>query len=261
MFVDTHTHIYTSEFDTDREEAVARALDAGALHLLLPNIDEASIAPMMDLYHAHPEVCHPMMGLHPTELPADPRPLLDKMEQMLTAPSHPFVAVGEVGIDLYWDDSRKAEQIDTFRRQAEWAVAYDLPLMIHARKAHRLIVDTLSDLRDDLTGVFHCFSGSREEAEELMRRFPGFVFGIGGVLTFKKAHLPEVLRTTVPLERIVTETDAPYLAPTPHRGHRNEPAYVPLIIDHLCAIYDLPRAETETRLVENALRVFPKIAH
>lgn len=259
MFIDTHTHIYGEEYDADREQVISRAVEAGAQKLLLPNIDEASIGPMTALCAAHPGLCHPMMGLHPTELPEHPHQLLDRMERLLEAEGHPYVAIGEVGIDLYWDDTRREEQTDTFRRQAEWAVKYRLPLMIHTRKAHRELVDTLRPLSGDLSGVFHCFSGSREEAAELLRLFPGFCLGIGGVVTFKNAKLPATLRDAVPLSRIVTETDAPYLTPTPHRGERNEPAYIPLITRKIAEVYDRPTEDVERQLIENALRIFPRI--
>lgn len=259
MYIDTHTHIYTPEFDADREAVVQRAVEAGAQRLLLPNIDKESMAQIDALCAAHPELCRPMIGLHPTELPADPWPLLDEMERLLQQPAHPYVAVGEVGIDLYWDDSRREEQIRVLQHQAEWAVRYSLPLMIHSRSAHRELVETLRPRANELTGVFHCFGGTTDEARELLDTFPGFVLGIGGVLTFKKSALPATLHATVPLSRIVVETDAPYLAPTPHRGQRNEPAYVPIIIAKLADIYNLPVPETEDRLLKNTLRVFPRL--
>ena len=258
-FIDTHTHIYTEEFNADRTEVVRRATEAGADMLLLPNIDEASIAPMLDLCKEYPTLCRPMMGLHPTELPADPYPLLERMEAMLTADGSPFVAVGEVGIDLYWDDTRRDEQIATFRLQAEWAAKLGLPLMVHSRSAHRELVDTILPLRHDLCGVFHCFGGSDEEARELLTTFPGFVLGIGGVLTFKKSKLPAVLHAAVPADRIVVETDAPYLAPTPHRGSRNEPAFAALVVEKLAEVYSLPCEEMEQLLLANTLRTFPKL--
>lgn len=259
MFIDTHTHLYTEEFDEDRSAVVARAVEAGAEKILLPNIDEDSIHRMQQMCVDYPALCFPMMGLHPTELPDNPWPLLDRMERELQQPEHPYVAVGEVGIDLYWDDSRKDEQIKVFDHQARWAMQYGLPLMIHSRSAHRELVDTLLPYKDRLTGVFHCFGGTLEEAEELLRTFPGFVLGIGGVLTFKKSKLPAVLRAAVPLSRIVVETDAPYLAPTPHRGTRNETSYVPLVIEKLAEIYELPVAEVEACLLDNTYRVFPKL--
>ncbi len=258
-FIDTHTHIYTEEFAADRKEVVARAIDAGAERLLLPNIDEASIAPMLQLCEKYPQLCHPMMGLHPTELPADPWPLLNRMEQMLATPGNPYVAVGEVGIDLYWDSSRREEQIATFAHQARWAEKYELPLMIHSRAAHRDLVETLHPYAQSLTGVFHCFGGTAEEAEELLTTFPHFVLGIGGVLTFKKSKLPAVLHSVVPLNRIVIETDAPYLTPTPHRGERNEPSYLPFVINKLAEVYDVHTEQVEETLMVNTHRIFPKI--
>lgn len=258
-FIDTHTHIYTDEFDADRREVVERAKAAGACHLLLPNIDEASVGPMLRLCCEYPGFCFPMMGLHPTELPPDPMPLLRQMEERLAAEGNPYVAVGEVGIDLYWDSSRRDEQVECFRMQAEWAVRYGLPLMVHSRAAHRELVDTLRPFANDIGGVFHCFGGTADEARELLALFPGFVLGIGGVLTFKRSALPDVLRAEVPLQRIVVETDAPYLAPTPHRGKRNEPSYIPLVVNALADVYDLPVETVERQLLENTLRTFPKL--
>lgn len=258
-FIDTHTHLYTEEFDVDRTAVVERALAAGARFLLLPNIDEASLAPMLALCKAYPASCFPMIGLHPTELPDDPNPVLQRMEQLLADAHHPFIAIGEVGIDLYWDTQRREEQIEVLRRQAAWAIRYDLPLMIHCRSAHRELVDTLLPWATQLTGVFHCFGGTAEEASELLTRFPGFKLGIGGVLTFKKSTLPAVLHSTVPLSRIVVETDSPYLAPTPHRGQRNESAYVPLILDKLVSIYEQRREEIEEQLLRNTLEIFKRL--
>lgn len=259
MFIDTHTHIYTTEFDEDREEVIGRAVSAGAQCLLLPNIDEASIDQMMSLYKQHPDLCRPMMGLHPTELPENPAPLLERMECMLQEENHPYVAIGEVGIDLYWDHSRCKEQIEVLKRQAEWAVRYQLPLVIHSRSAHRELVDTLLPFSQNTGGIFHCFGGTADEARELLDAFPNFMLGIGGVLTFKKSTLPAVLRTQVPLNRIVVETDAPYLAPTPHRGKRNEPAFIPLVIEKLAEIYELPTEEIERQLLQNTRQTFPKL--
>ncbi len=258
--IDTHTHIYGEEFEEDRTGVVHRALEAGVTTLLLPNIDESSWEPMLQLCQAHPGVCFPMIGLHPTDLPADPTPQLDRMEQTLENPAHPYVAIGEVGIDLYWDDTRASEQVLALQRQAEWAIRFNLPLIIHSRAAHRLLVDTLLPYADKLpSGIFHCFGGTAEEAEELLTAFPHFVLGIGGVVTFKKSTLPEVLKAKVPLSRIVLETDAPYLAPTPHRGKRNEPAYLPLVAQKLAEIYDVSPAEVERMTTETTLRIFPKL--
>lgn len=254
-FIDTHSHIYGEEFDEDRDAVVQRAIDAGAEYILLPNIDANSVGPMLALCDDYPTLCRPMIGLHPTELPDDPKPLLDQMEQMLEASqtatqvsascaggtsevSSRFIAVGEVGVDLYWDASRREEQMEVFRRQVEWSIRFNLPLVIHSRSAHAELMEVLTPFKDQLPGgIFHCFGGTAEEARELLT-FPGFVLGIGGVVTFKKSSLPIILKECVPLDRIVLETDAPYLAPTPHRGKRNESAYIPLVIEKLAEIYE-----------------------
>lgn len=258
-YIDTHTHLYTEEYDSDRLEVVARAQEAGAVALLLPNIDDKSIEPMLHMCDEFPNLCYPMMGLHPTELPeGDCTPLLDRMEELIAKSPERYIAVGEVGLDFYWDRSRNEEQTEAFKRQIEWAVRYDKPLMIHSRSAHRELINTLLPYKEHLRGgVFHCFSGSREEAEELLQRFPNFCLGIGGVLTFKKCKLPETLATSVPIERIVLETDAPYLAPTPHRGKRNESAYIPLVIETLADIYHITPDEVATITTQNATAIFP----
>lgn len=253
-FIDTHSHIYGEEFDEDRDAVVQRAIDAGAEHILLPNIDANSVGPMLALCDDYPTLCRPMMGLHPTELPEDPAPLLDQMEKMLT--SGHFIAVGEVGVDLYWDASRREEQMEVFRRQAEWSIRFGLPLVIHSRSAHKELMEVLTPLKSELPGgIFHCFGGTADEARELLT-FLGFVLGIGGVVTFKKSTLPDVLREVVPLDRIVLETDAPYLAPTPHRGQRNESAYIPLVISKLAEIYDTTPAHVADVTTATAKSLF-----
>ena len=197
-----------------------------------------------------------MLGLHPTALPPDPQPLLDRMEQLLALPTSPFVAVGEVGVDLYWDSTRREEQMDVFRRQAEWSIRFNLPLIIHSRSAHAELLEVLTPFKHELPGgIFHCFGGSAREAEELLA-FDRFFLGIGGVVTFKKSTIPAVLETTVPLERIVLETDAPYLAPTPHRGKRNEPAYIPLIVERLADVYQTTPERIEQITSQNARALF-----
>lgn len=259
MFIDTHTHIYADDFQEDREAMIARAIAAGARELLLPNIDEKSLPKLLALCQQYPKVCRPMLGLHPTEVPAAPDEILDRMEAMLTE-DHPFIAIGEVGVDLYWDASLREVQMEAFRRQATWAVKAKLPLVIHTRSAHREVVDTLLPLKERLHGgIFHCFGGTAEEAQELLS-FKDFYLGIGGVVTFKKSTLPEVLRTAVPLERIVLETDAPYLAPTPYRGKRNEPSYVPLIAATLATVYDTDIDTIYSVTTQNASQLFQRNA-
>ena len=254
-FIDTHTHIYDDAFLDDVDAVVHRAREAGAKRLLLPCIDEACIKPMLALAARYPDLCFPMMGLQPEELPDDPWPLLSRMEALLAGGG--YVAVGEVGIDLYWDSSREKEQIEVFRHEVDWAVRYDLPLVIHCRNAHRQLCDVLCERKAELRrgGIFHCFGGSEEEARELLS-FPNFYLGIGGVVTFKKSTLPNVLAAAVPLERIVVETDAPYLTPTPHRGKRNEPAYIPYIIERIADVYATTPEQVAAVTTENAERLF-----
>lgn len=257
MFIDTHSHLYVSDYAPDCEAVIQRAREAGAVALLQPNVDLDSVGPMLQLCQDHPDLCYPMIGLHPTELPATGvDTTLDEMERLLNADPSRFIAVGEVGLDFYWDASRAEEQLAAFQRQIQWALRYDLPIMIHSRSAHRQLVNALLPYADTLRGVFHCFSGSREEAEELLRRFPHFALGIGGVLTFKKCKLPDTLAQAVPLTRIVLETDAPWLAPTPHRGERNEPAYIPLIINKLADIYQVTPEEVAQATTHNATAIF-----
>lgn len=256
-FIDTHTHLYSEEFDADREEMVERARRAGVQHLLLPNVDEESIGRMLQMCEDYPDLCLPMMGLQPEELPADPWPLVAKMKQLLYDSPNRYCAVGEVGIDLYWDQNRREEQIEVFREEIHWANELHKPLVIHARNAHQDLITTLreEDISHVPGGIFHCFGGTIEEARELLT-FEGFFLGIGGIVTFKKSTLPAVLHACVPLERILLETDAPYLTPVPHRGKRNESAYIPHIIDKLAEIYDTTAEEVARITTEHAQRLF-----
>ena len=253
--IDTHSHIYGPEYDEDRELVVQRAQQAGVERILLPNINEASIEPMLSLCRAFPGYCFPMMGLHPEDVTDDYPQVLDRMENLLNDSSHPYIAIGEVGLDFYWDASHSQEQIEVFTRQIEWAVRYKLPLMIHSRSAHDQLVQAIRPFASEgLRGVFHCFSGTLDEALELLS-FEGFVLGIGGVSTFKKSTLPEVLQS-VPLQRIVLETDSPYLAPVPYRGKRNEPAYVLEVMHKVANIYNVTPEEVEKVTNANVKHVF-----
>lgn len=259
-FIDTHTHIYTEDFDQDINQVIERAKEAGARALLLPNINEGSIERIATLCRNWPQLCYPMMGLHPTDVTKDFEALLQKMEQKIVEPNHPFVAIGEIGIDLYWDTSMQKEQEEAFKRQIEWGIKYDLPLVIHSRNAHREIVETLFPYAEKLQGgIFHCFSGTENEAEELLSKFPGFCLGIGGTLTFKKSELPRILQRVVPIDRIVIETDAPYLAPVPYRGKRNEPIYLLSVLEKLAEIYEVPVEDIARITTRNAYSVFPGI--
>lgn len=280
MLIDTHSHLYDEAFDADIDEVIARSRAAGVGKIFLPNINATTVEPMLALARRYPGYLYPMLGLHPEDLTDDWRDVLAEMEQLLAEPDHPFIAVGEVGLDYYWDRSRYDEQQEAFAIQVEWAQRYDLPLMIHTRKAHREMVDVLKSQISNckssnsksanlklsnskssnyqLTGVFHCFSGSAEEAKELLG-FEGFKFGIGGVVTFKNSKLPDVLRSTIPLERVVVETDSPYLSPVPYRGKRNESAYVSAVVDALAVIYQVERDKICEITTRNALETFIKV--
>lgn len=257
-FVDTHTHLFVQEFDEDRNSVVQRALDAGVTKLCLPSITEESIPSIMKMCEEHPGVCFPMMGLHPTELGDDYKRTLERMYNILKNESR-YIAVGEVGLDFYWDDTRKKEQLEAFDAQIEWAAETGLPLAIHSRSAFNELYDVMEAHRSKgLTGVFHCFSGNEDEARKLLS-FDGFCLGIGGVVTYKKSILPAVLKD-VPLERVLLETDSPYLPPVPFRGKRNESAYVPYIAEFLAGVYGCSIDEVARVTTSNAYRIFPKLS-
>lgn len=236
--IDTHSHIYGPEFDDDRAEVLQRARLAGVDKVLLPNINEESIARMLQVAKEYPDMCYPMMGLHPEDVKEDWAQVLDRMEMQLDG----MIAVGEVGLDFYWDTTFRREQIEAFERQICWAVERNLPLVIHMRKAEQELLEVMERHKSDgLRGVFHCFGGSKETASRMLKH-EGFVLGIGGVVTFKNSRLAETLRH-VPLDRIVLETDAPYLAPVPCRGKRNEPSYVAHVARFLSDIYNVSEEE------------------
>lgn len=257
--IDTHSHIYGSEFDEDRDEVIQRAKEAGVKKILLPNINGQTVSAMMSLCQSHPGYCFPMIGLHPTDIEDDYLSVLSDMHQHLSQPEHLFVAVGEVGLDFYWDDTRREEQLEVFDTQIAWARDFRLPLMIHSRSAHSELIEMMNKHADEgLSGVFHCFGGDEDEARELLS-YENFVLGIGGVVTYKKSTLPEVLREVVPLDRIVLETDSPYLAPVPNRGKRNESSYVLHVAQKLAEIYQLPVSEIIAVTSDNANRIFPRM--
>lgn len=256
-FIDTHTHLFEPEFAEDREAVVQRAVEAGVKTLCLPCITEASLSRMEEMCECFPGICYPMIGLHPTELGDDYQVVLDRMYKDLIGNDR-YIAVGEVGLDFYWDDTRKKEQLDAFRQQIEWAAEISLPLAIHSRSAFEDLYNVMEEYRSKgLTGVFHCFSGDADKAQKLLS-FDGFYLGIGGVVTYKKSTLPSVL-ADVPLERVVLETDSPYLAPVPRRGKRNESSYIPFVAQKLAEIYGCSVEEVAAVTTENARRLFPKI--
>lgn len=256
-YIDTHTHIDGPEFDDDRDLAVQRARQAGCAMMLVPAIDLKSVDTVLDTCRRYSGYAFPMLGLHPEEVRADWEEVLRQMHDMLQ-PQSPFVAIGEVGLDYYWSREYENEQLQAFERQVQWSVETRLPLMIHCRKAQNEMVRLLRRYESQLPGgVFHCFTGNEHEAEELLS-FRGFALGIGGVLTFKKSHLPEVLPQCVPLDRIVLETDSPYMAPVPMRGKRNESSYIIYIISKLAECYGVTEEEVMQHTNDNVARIFGK---
>ena len=254
--VDTHTHLFTEEFNEDRELAIIRATEAGVTRLFMPNIDDTTIEPLMDLCSKHTG-CFPLMGFHPTSVDGEWERRLAVVEQCLRAHSSVFYGIGEVGMDLYWDKTWKKEQMTVFGRQVEWALEFGLPLIIHCRDAYPELLEVLAAYKEsELTGIFHSFTGTEEEAHRLLE-YSRFMLGVNGVLTFKKSSLSQVL-ASVPLSRIVLETDSPYLAPVPYRGKRNESAYLIKTAEKLSEVYGLPLADIARITTENAEKVFGK---
>ena len=278
--IDTHAHLDGPEYSDDRAEMIQRAKDAGVSKVFIPAIDLRSVQTVTDTCRQFPGYAYPMIGLHPEEVKADYREVLAQMKQQLAdslaANQTPplgevgrgptplgeagrglrFIAIGEVGLDYYWSREFEKEQIEAFEEQVRWSIETRLPLMIHCRKAQNEMVALLKKYADDLPGgVFHCFTGNEKEAQELLQ-FPRFVLGIGGVLTFKKSHLPEVLPQVVPLERIVLETDSPYMAPVPMRGKRNESAYVKFVQQRLAECYQTTEDYISEVTDANVARIF-----
>ncbi len=255
QFIDTHTHLDGTEFDADRDEVMERARAAGVSKVFLPAIDLKSVETVLAVSRKYEGYAYPMIGLHPEEVGADWENVLHRMREYIV-PGHPFIAIGEMGLDFYWTRDNEREQLAAFECQVEWSVETRLPLMIHCRKAQNEMVAVMRRYQNELPGgVFHCFTGNEKEAEQLLE-FQNFVLGIGGVLTFKKSHLPEVLPASVPLSRIVLETDSPYMAPVPKRGERNESAYVEFVLKRLAEAYGVEDEEVARQTNENVERVF-----
>ena len=228
--IDTHSHVYDEAFRDDLSDVIDRAREVGLDYLLLPNINVETLDDMLRVCDMWPDLCRPMIGIHPEDLTDDFCNQLEEMETVLDQDQqsfgpHRFIGIGETGIDLYWDKTRIDDQIESFRVQIEWALKYDLPIVIHSRNSFKELYEVMSDYKDTpLRGVFHCFSGNADEAAALME-FRDFFFGIGGILTYRKSTLPSVI-PLLTLDRVVLETDCPYLPPVPYRGQRNEPSYI-----------------------------------
>ena len=249
--IDTHCHLDGEEFHEDLDAVVTRAREAGVTAIGVPGIDLKSCDTVLEVCRRYPGYCFPMLGLHPEEVRADWREVLARIKPFLNK----GVCVGEVGLDFYWSREFEREQIEAFEEQVRWSVELGLPLMIHCRKARNEMVTLLKRFKNQLPGgVFHCFTGNELEARELLQ-FDRFVLGIGGVLTFKKSKLPETLQAVVPLERIVLETDSPYMAPVPMRGQRNEPAFVAHVAQRLAETYGVSISEVIRQTDENCKKV------
>lgn len=255
QIVDTHAHLDGEEFKDDVDAVIARARAAGVTKILVPAIDERSITTVPALCSRYPGCLYPMMGLQPEEVKDDYLSVLDRMHHELTT-NPAYIAVGEIGLDFYWSREYEHEQIDAFERQMQWSIETRLPMMIHCRKAQNELLNIMKPYAKELPGgVFHCFTGNQREAERYLE-FDNFVLGIGGVSTFKSSHLREDLPATVPLSRIVLETDSPYMAPVPHRGERNESSFVVEVMHTLARAYNVSDDDVARQTNDNVRRVF-----
>ena len=254
--IDTHSHIYSTEFDTDRAEVIQRAKDIGVRQIILPNCDSGTLPQMLALEAACPGYCHAAIGLHPTSVKENYTDELDLVKSELER--RDYLAIGEIGIDLYWDKTFYNEQVLVFKQQIEWALEYQLPVIIHVRDSFRDTMDILATFKNKgLTGVFHSFTGTLEEAQEIIA-FGGFKLGINGIVTFKNSGLASVVEK-LELKYLLSETDSPYLTPAPHRGKRNESAYVGLVCEKIATIKKLSISEVDKQTTQNALELFTKL--
>lgn len=255
VMIDTHSHLFVEEFKDDLPEVIARAQQVGVTHVFMPNIDDTTVDDMLAVCRAYPGYCFPMLGFHPTSVDGDTSIYKIRQMKSLLTEGHPYIAIGEVGMDLYWDKTWLKQQQAVLDEQVQWALDWDLPLVIHCREAFPQLFEVLAPYKDSpLRGVFHSFTGTVSEAEELLG-YERFLIGINGVVTFKKSTLPEAL-ANVPLTRLVLETDSPYLAPVPFRGKRNESSYVKRVAVRLAELYGTEIGEVEQLTTENALKVF-----
>lgn len=252
--IDTHTHLYAAQFDEDQKAMMQRAFEAGVKSFFLPNIDSESVEPMLKLEAEYPGQCFAMMGLHPCSVKENYKTELEVVKKWLDRRA--FSAVGEIGLDLYWDKTFVEEQKDAFRIQIEWAKSLGIPIVIHTRDAIGLAIEIVEEHKDErLEGIFHCFSGNLAEALRIIDL--GFYLGIGGVLTFKNGGLDKVIaEQDISLDHLVLETDAPYLSPTPKRGKRNESAYLRLVAEKLALVKGVSYEEISQRTTENARHLF-----
>lgn len=252
FLIDTHTHLYEDNFNLDRDEIIQRAFDAGIQNMWIPNVDVSTIEPMMKICQQYPQQIFPMLGLHPCYVKPENyqqelATIYDRISDIKP------IAIGEIGIDLYWDKTTLEIQKEAFETQCDWALEHQLPIAIHSRESIYVILDILKKRKQNPKGIFHCFTGSLEEAKEIIKL--GFYLGIGGVVTYKNTHLRETL-ANISLENIVLETDAPYLPPVPYRGKRNESAYTKLVAETLAIVYQKTLEEIAIQTTQNANQLF-----
>ena len=253
MYTDTHTHIYLKDFDDDRKQIIKECLNSGVNKLLLPNIDKSSIADIIKTCELYKDICYPMVGLHPCYVKDSYENDLNYLKPIIK--SIDTIAIGEIGIDLYWDKSNLENQREAFKTQINWAKEFKLPIVIHARDSYNEIFEVLDQLNDEnLKGIFHCFSSTLEDADRILN-YGGFKLGIGGVVTFKNSGLDKVVKN-VDIKNIVLETDSPYLTPTPFRGTRNKSSYIPIIANKLSDIYEISSEEIGNITSKNAKEIF-----
>lgn len=251
--IDTHSHIYSEDFDADRSEVIRRAQEAGVTKIIMPNVDSESLPGMLETERMFPDVCLAAIGLHPTSVKEN---YLDELALVKSElERRKYMAIGEIGIDLYWDKTFYTEQVYALQTQVQWALDSNLPVIIHVRDSHKETIEALQPFKNKgLRGVFHCFTGSRKEAEEIAE-LGDFMLGIGGVVTFKNSGLAGNLKD-IPLTKLVLETDTPYLAPVPFRGKRNEPAYTAFICNKLAEVYQVSVKEIDEITTRNAEKLF-----
>lgn len=254
IFTDTHTHLYDEQLATDEKNMIQRAVDAGVTKMYMPNCDSSTVEGMMHIVNTYPQYCFPMMGLHPCYVKENYKDELAIVNEQLSKGK--FYAVGEIGLDYYWDLTFKEQQIEAFEQQIDWALQHKLPIVIHSRESLQDCIDIVKRKQNgELSGIFHCFSGNEQEALQIVEL--GMYLGIGGVLTFKNSKLPEAIKN-ISLDNMVLETDAPYLAPTPYRGKRNESSYIPLVAEKLAEIKQLPVEDIATITTRNSDKIFDR---
>lgn len=252
QLIDTHTHLYLPEFDRDRDEMVNRAVSSGIVMMLMPNIDIQSVGPMLSASTRYPGICYPMTGLHPTSVKEDYLHQLDTLENLNK--KHKFIAIGEIGIDLYWDKTFLKEQLIAFRRQITFALENKLPVVVHSRESFPEVFSVLDEFKGNgLKGVLHAFTGKISDAERAINM--GFKLGIGGIVTFKNSGLDKVIKEIGP-ENLILETDSPYLAPAPHRGKRNESSYISIINKTLAEIFGMSEEDIASVTFANSTALF-----